>query len=210
MAMNPPCVLVGRDVALYTFQAYGPDCNAAANGTLIALRGRWKTVTMELELNWADVTASSSIWTTRRLLGLDWRATLENQIQSNGSIFFYDGVMNNALVQIVFQEQTSGAIFKMTGGIARTGYRAERGEFTETLELISAGDVLGNGQPFYYGLTPPALAAAMQGETFDWADPRRLEGIAPDSGIGSLSVPQPGMEDQLVAAGSGRKGGKNS
>src|SRR4029450_13460443 len=133
MVMNPPCVIVGRDVTLYTIQGFGENCDPTAQGSPITLLGRWKTVPFENEFNWEDTTPSSARWVTRRITTIDWRAVLEDQIQSNGSLLMYDMAGSNDLVQIIFSEITGGGVYKMTGGIARVSTRGERGEFTETL-----------------------------------------------------------------------------
>ena len=164
-----PCVIVGRDVFLYTAQGYGNECNPTPSTSTYDLLSRWRTAQFEWNYNWAETTSSSAIFVTRRLTTLDFRSTLEGLITMVGSPFLGGLSEVNNIVKIVFQEATDGSIITLTAGIVRASYRAQRDQFEDTLELQCVGDVNGDGAPFTY-LLPAAAREKRPPAKGGWAE----------------------------------------
>jgi len=164
-----PCVIVGRDVFLYTATGYGHECSPTAD-TLGALEliSRWRTAQFEWDFNWAETTSSSNPYVTRRRTTIDFRATLEGLVTMVGSSFMILTEGNN-VVKVVFQEANSGNVFTMFAGIVRGSYRAQRDQFEDTLELQCVGDIMGDGSPFTY-LPATGMSARKEPAKAGWAE----------------------------------------
>ena len=141
-------VLVGKDVTAYTVYGAGDDSVSASfsPSTSYNLVGRWKDIKVSLDATWTKVTSSDGLWAEKRLTELDWRATLNNIVRSNGSSglalakeFDY--------IQVSFVGGDGGTI-TLKGGISQGSYEAGREARADGLEIENIG-VDGYGG-FYY------------------------------------------------------------
>lgn len=144
-------VLVGRDVYGYTLAPAGADTiqGGFALGSAVNLLGKFKSITFELEDEWADVSPSSAGLKEKRKIISDWRGTLENQIRSGGSTGL-EVMLGYDYVQIVCQDEANGKTITAYGGINKASYKRDRGEAMETLEIENVGDIANLGNSFFY------------------------------------------------------------
>lgn len=146
--------VVGKDASVFTYAPNGAD-QAFGLGTATNMIARFKSISIKLEADWEDVTASSNGGLKeRRKLNVDWSATAKSQIRTGqGGV----GAVGAALmlttdtVQVIFTEVGTGKTWTLYGGLKSAEPNYERGEAEETMEIINIGPISpdGTGSIFY-------------------------------------------------------------
>lgn len=147
-------VLVGHDATAYSWTPGGLDDGVFRASTSNNLLGVWKSIEVEIEQTWEEVTPSAQYLKEKRNINGDWRATLEHQIRRNNNAPGLAAVLANDYLYVTFIESSSGAAVELWGGIARDRMKRDRGEGTDTLELENVGDIVGQGYSLAYDGSP--------------------------------------------------------
>lgn len=143
-------VLVGKDAAVYSLTGGVLDINQGiVLSSPLNCLGVWKSIEVELEREWLDVTPSAAELKEKTDTTIDWRATLMHQERSGGSVGM-DLFINFKQIYVLFQEEDSGRYVELWGGIAKDRYKRDRGEGEDTLDIENIGGIGPDGLSLRY------------------------------------------------------------
>ncbi len=132
--------IIGRDVTVYQWEIYGIDSPGQRNvaGAVSNLIGRWETIEVNMEKEWADHTSADAEQPEMRKTIQKWDATCKGQVDSGGSQAI-EGFLSSDYMVILFTDIVSNRSMVLRGGIRKAGANWEREKVGDTLELLDVG-----------------------------------------------------------------------
>jgi len=132
--------VVGRDASVFSVTPLNENGDA---GNTTSMLGRWKSLEINVENVWGDLTSSDAEEPEERYLMEKWSGSIKGFVDGQGSTAL--DIVRARYLMVLFTEVKSGKTMRAYGGVDKGGASFEQSSATDSIEFSSKGKF--NGQP---------------------------------------------------------------